>query len=146
MNAPILLGMRILLAAILYVFIGWALYILWKDLKSQQFRESSPAPPSVVLKELNPGTSGSYAFDIPEIVLGRDPKCALNVDDQTISARHAMLSYHHSQWWLKDLGSTNGTFLNHERIEDQQVITSGDILQFGRIEFEFRSQSPLQID
>ncbi len=85
-------------------------------------------------------TSETFIFEIPEIILGRDPTCTLNVDDQTISARHAKLSYHQSQWWVKDLGSTNGTFLNQERIEEQQVITSGDILQFGKIEYEIRIQ------
>ena len=140
MSAPIVLALRILLALILYGFLGWALYTLWKDLQSQKNRDSFPTPPKISLIKQSLETSETFIFEIPEIILGRDPTCTLNVDDQTISARHAKLSYHQSQWWVKDLGSTNGTFLNQERIEEQQVITSGDILQFGKIEYEIRIQ------
>lgn len=140
MSAPIVLALRILLALILYGFLGWALYTLWKDLQSQKNRDSFPTPPKISLIKQSLETSETFIFEIPEIILGRDPTCTLNVDDQTISARHAKLSYHQSQWWVKDLGSTNGTFLNQERIEEQQVITSGDILQFGNIEYEIRIQ------
>ena len=140
MSAPIVLALRILLALILYGFLGWALYTLWKDLQSQKNRDSFPTPPKISLIKQSLETSETFIFEIPEIILGRDPTCTLNVDDQTISARHAKLSYHQSQWWVKDLGSTNGTFLNQERIIEQQVITSGDILQFGKIEYEIRIQ------
>lgn len=140
MSAPIVLALRIFLALILYGFLGWALFTLWKDLQTQKDRRAFPLPPKISLINQSLETSETFIFEIPEIILGRDPTCTLNIDNQTISAYHAKLSYHQSQWWVKDLGSTNGTFLNQERIEEQQVITSGDILQFGKIEYEIRIQ------
>ena len=56
----------------------------------------------------------------------------MDYNQQTlISARHAHLTYHHNQWWLEDLASTNGTLLNDIRITTPTVITSGDELQCG---------------
>jgi pSer/pThr/pTyr-binding forkhead associated (FHA) protein len=51
--------------------------------------------------------------------------------DDTASARHAQLSYHHLQWWLEDLASTNGTILNDTPITMPTVITSGDEIRCG---------------
>ena len=48
-------------------------------------------------------------FTQPEITLGRDPGCDIPLIDDTVSTRHAQLTYHHNQWWLEDLSSTNGT-------------------------------------
>jgi pSer/pThr/pTyr-binding forkhead associated (FHA) protein len=46
---------------------------------------------------------------------------------------HARLSYQNNQWWIEDLNSTNGSFLNNERIDTSTVIVDGDILQCGDI-------------
>jgi pSer/pThr/pTyr-binding forkhead associated (FHA) protein len=43
------------------------------------------------------------------------------------------LTYHHGQWWLEDLSSTNGTFLNHLPISMSTVITSGDEIVCGNV-------------
>lgn len=70
-------------------------------------------------------------FSQAEISIGRDPGCDIPIFDETISARHAQLTYHHNQWWLEDLTSTNGTRLNAARITTPTVITSGDEIQCG---------------
>jgi pSer/pThr/pTyr-binding forkhead associated (FHA) protein len=44
-----------------------------------------------------------------------------------------MIEYELGQWWLKDLQSTNGTFLNGERVEEPIVITDGDQIHCGKI-------------
>jgi pSer/pThr/pTyr-binding forkhead associated (FHA) protein len=42
------------------------------------------------------------------------------------------LSYHHSQWWIQDLQSTNGTLLNDEKLKSATVIVSGDEIVCGQ--------------
>ncbi len=138
MSGPILLILRLLIAALLYAFLGWALYTIWRDLQQQsQALAARQAPPfSLVLKsDAVPGTEDTqpHSFAKTEIVLGRSPTCDLTLDDKTISARHARCAYHHGQWWLEDLGSTNGTFINGEVVETSVVITDGDALRLGSV-------------
>ena len=66
-----------------------------------------------------------------EVTIGRDPACECPVDDDAISARHARLTYHHNQWWLEDLDSTNGTLINREKLAIPTVVISGDEFRCG---------------
>jgi pSer/pThr/pTyr-binding forkhead associated (FHA) protein len=59
----------------------------------------------------------------------------LPLDDKTVSARHARLAYHHGQWWLEDLRSRNGTFLNTKAVHEPLVLATGDEVQFGSLKF-----------
>lgn len=136
MSAPILLGLRIILAITLYAFLGWGLYTLWIDLRRQsQVIITTRKAPELTLAQPSSGDPESfYRFQSPEIILGRDPASDCHLEDKTISAQHARLSYHHSHWWVEDLNSTNGTFLNHQPVNEPLVLTSGDTLRFGQVE------------
>jgi pSer/pThr/pTyr-binding forkhead associated (FHA) protein len=139
MSGPILLILRFLLAALLYAFVGWALYALWRDLQQQaELLAARQAPPLSLALEAETLPAGAAAlpqrsFAQTEIVLGRGAACDLSLDDKTVSARHARCTYHHGQWWLEDLGSTNGTFLNNELVETAVVITSGVEVRVGSV-------------
>ena len=74
----------------------------------------------------------SYPFSAAELVIGRDRTCDLVLDANTVSAEHARFSYHHQNWWIEDLGSRNGTFLNLERITTPSILVTGDELQIGQ--------------
>ena len=63
--------------------------------------------------------------------VGRDSRCAVVLEDPTVSARHARLEYRDGVWLVTDLGSTNGTFVNGRRVQ-QQTLRRGDAIQFGR--------------
>jgi hypothetical protein len=138
-SAIILLGLRILLAGLLYGFLGLAIYTLLRDLKQQGELLAARQPPPLTLTSLVKANAQSKHYIKPEIILGREPGCDFPLDDQTVSSKHARLSYHHQQWWLEDLTSTNGTFLNDEAVTAPVVITHGDELRLGhlwvRIEF-----------
>ena len=75
----------------------------------------------------------SYQFNTPEVSLGRVPASDCQLNDDTVSAKHAQLSYHHNNWWITDLGSKNGTYLNQDEVKEPHVITSGDKIQCGQI-------------
>jgi pSer/pThr/pTyr-binding forkhead associated (FHA) protein len=75
-----------------------------------------------------------HRFSTPEVMIGRDPACDVALDDPTVSNNHARLSYHHGQWWLEDLQSTNGTFLNGQAVSAAQVVTGGDVVRCGQVE------------
>jgi DNA-binding NtrC family response regulator len=75
----------------------------------------------------------AYAFDRPEIVIGRDPLCAVVLDDHAVSRHHARIFHKDGVFRITDLGSRNGTLLDGERLreavlEPLQELRIGDAL------------------
>ena len=136
MSGPIILILRLLLAASLYVFLGWAFVSLWRDIQQQgKLLASRIVPPiSLTIARGEPAPQVRH-FVQPEVTIGRDPACECPVDDEAISARHARLSFHHNQWWLEDLDSTNGTQLNQEKLTMPTVVISDDEFKCGDTRF-----------
>jgi pSer/pThr/pTyr-binding forkhead associated (FHA) protein len=133
MSGPIVLALRVLLAISLYAFLGWAFYSLWRDIKQQGILLAARQVPPITLMIYHPGLAPqSRHFTQAEVTIGRDPACECPLNDEAVSARHARLSYHHNQWWLEDLKSTNGVLLNHQKLDMATVITSEDELIFGK--------------
>ena len=132
MSGQIVLVLRLITACALYAFLGWTLYTLWQDVKKQGRTLANRRVPgiSLIIQRRGEVPAQKYFFQ-PEIIFGRDPGCDVFLDDDTVSTRHAQLTYHHNQWWLADLSSTNGTMLNSTMVNMPVVITSGDDIQCG---------------
>jgi pSer/pThr/pTyr-binding forkhead associated (FHA) protein len=127
MSGELVLALRLLTAFALYGFLGSALVLLWREVWNQSSSLASRRVPGISLTIQNGNTSPTNKyFTQPEIILGRDPGCDVPILDDTVSTRHAQLIFHHGQWWLEDLSSTNGTLLNTLQLSMPTVITSGD--------------------
>ena len=132
MSAPVVLVLRVLLAAALYGFLAISMLTLWRDIKVQGSNLAARKIPSLSLQiQREEQLSHQRFYNQPEILLGRDSRCDVSIIDETVSVRHARLSYHHGQWWLEDLGSTNGTRLNKERLTTPTVVIGGDQIECG---------------
>ncbi|MBC8331680.1 MAG: FHA domain-containing protein [Anaerolineae bacterium] len=130
MSGIILLGIRILAALALYSFLVWALWLLWRGL--QQHPEKIDTAMAILQIQIQIGEQEQrQQFHTSEITIGRAPTCECFINSKTVSTRHARLSFHHGQWWAEDLGSTNGTLLNQEKLLEPTVLMLGDILQCG---------------
>lgn len=140
MSAIVLLAVRILLAAILYGFLGLIVYTQLRELKQQGSLLAARQPPPLTLTNLAEVNALSQRYTRPVIIMGREKGCDFQLDDQAVSSQHAKLSFKQQQWWLEDLASTNGTFLNGEEVSAPVVITDGDEVRLGhkgvRIEFD----------
>lgn len=82
----------------------------------------------------------------PAAVVGRDAASDVRADDAHVSARHAELRYEQGLWWLRDLGSSNGTMLNGEPVRTIVAIHHGDVLQCGRVRFRFLSSTAVPFE
>jgi hypothetical protein len=79
----------------------------------------------------------------PASSLGRVAGNTIVVDDPHTSARHAELRFARGQWWLRDLGSSNGTLLNDEPVRAVVGVRPGDVIQCGRVRFRFVPSFPV---
>lgn len=132
MSATFVLVLRLLSGLSLYGFLAWALITIWRDLKTHAIDLAERKTPPIKLSLHEKGKSPKqHHFSKPEILIGRDSYCDISLSDDTVSVRHAYLSYHHGQWWVEDLESTNGTRLNNEDINIPTVVISGDKIECG---------------
>lgn len=135
-----LFALRVLSAAALMAILTALFWILWRDYRSTLARS-----------ELNRRAYGKLtslvAFDdvymplgdhhplMPITSMGRGPTNDIVIEDSFASSEHAIITLRDGQWWLEDRSSRNGTMLNGERIEGSIIITDGDIISIGRINF-----------
>jgi pSer/pThr/pTyr-binding forkhead associated (FHA) protein len=133
MTGEILLALRLLLGVSLFAFLGFVLWLLWNDLRTQaSILASRKIPPLSLLVQTEENPPQLKNFQVAEITIGRDPACECMLPDEAVSIHHARLSYHRMQWWLEDLESKNGTKLNKELLTVPTVVISGDQIQCAR--------------
>ena len=139
MIATVVLALRFALAIALYAFLGWALFTLLQELKQQGNKLSTQKKPSItIFVNIERKRESQKYFTQTEIMIGRDTHCDLSVMDEALSAHHARITHHHGQWWLEDLNSRNGTFLNREKLNTPAVIITGDQFKCGNTLFDIR--------
>lgn len=94
-----------------------------------------PAIPQWQLKAMTGTISGKmYLIDGTKII-GRDPGCDLVIAGSHVSRRHAELTIRSGKLWVKDLGSSNGSFVNGKR-NDETALKNGDEVKFDAMTFK----------
>jgi pilus assembly protein CpaF len=66
-----------------------------------------------------------------QLTVGRDSTNEIVINDAEISRRHARLTFQGGKYILEDLGSTNGTFVNGQRLAGPRVLKAGEVVSFG---------------
>ncbi len=102
---------------------------------------SQPAPPPrapVLAVTAGPLTGTTLPLSQSPLVIGRSPDSALVLDDTFSSSRHARLFPSENQWWIEDLDSTNGTFVNGRRISTPTLLQPGTPIVIGKTTMELR--------
>ena len=145
------LGLRLAIVFVLYLFLFWAVRAIWSDLKWAQGaprvrREAAPSAGAgaksarLTLLEGADGDMERLARPIQAVTtLGRSTDNTLVIDDEFVSLHHAAIRLQGEDWWIVDLGSTNGTWLNDRRVDKPAKVRSGDTLRFGRLRARFES-------
>ena len=98
-------------------------------------RSDQPARP-YKLKMIDPATSQIFPLG-EEVTIGRAPGCSVPLADDTyVSQLHARIYIRDGKPFVEDLGSTNGTFLNRDRLSKTMPLRRGDKLQIGQTVLE----------
>ena len=87
------------------------------------------------------------AFDLleNEAYIGRLPSCLINVQDDSISRLHARVYIDTDSWWVEDLRSRNGIFINGKQVY-QSILIEGDIITTGDVYFTLNHHQTDQIE
>lgn len=73
--------------------------------------------------------------------VGRHPSNDISLLLESVSRFHARLEDHDTGWFISDLKSSNGTFVNGERVTEARAVNSGDVITFGRADFRFSTHA-----
>lgn len=149
---------RIAYLAILWIFVLSAVSVIRSDMFGARMPEPARAPARakqpkakpakprrgvpthvLVVEGANAGERAELA-DAP-IVIGRGSDAAIRLDDDYVSTRHARIAASASepgQWFVEDLGSTNGTYIGSVRITQPTTLTLGTQVRIGKTILELR--------
>lgn len=97
----------------------------------------SRAPRTVVVTDERGGKPQTYRLD-GAMQIGRADACEVQLADTYASSHHAKLYSRDGAWFVEDLGSTNGTYLNQRRLTAPAEVQAGDHVKIGRTVLELR--------
>lgn len=78
-----------------------------------------------------PTPGATYSLEGDQLVIGRDSSSGIAINDAEVSRKHARLNFQGGKYVIEDLGSTNGTFVNGQRLTSSVVLKSGDVVSLG---------------
>jgi predicted component of type VI protein secretion system len=78
-----------------------------------------------------PTPGATFALEGDQLTIGRDSSSGVAINDAEISRKHARLTFQGGKYVIEDLGSTNGTFVNGQRLVSAVVLKTGDVVSFG---------------
>lgn len=146
---------RIAYLAILWIFVLSAISVIRSDMfgarmpspaNAPQPRpgKAKPAPkpkrgtPTHVAVVQGPNSGITADLAAAPVLIGRGNDAAIKLDDDYVSTRHARIVSSNEQWFVEDLGSTNGTYLGNQRITQPVPIGLGTQVRIGKTIVELR--------
>lgn len=85
---------------------------------------------------MNGSVLGNYFLEKERFTFGRKPTCDIHINDQGVSKEHAVILTLGNDQILEDLGSTNGTLVNGEKVQ-RHILQNGDVIEVGRYKLRF---------
>jgi hypothetical protein len=156
-NQNLLRVLEVFLVALVWLFFFRVIRAVWVEVRPPKARLATPdvqvgLPQAPLRRErskgrrkrgtlrltvVEPEAQRGESFELAdELTVGRAPGCGVRVEDAYTSNIHARLYRRDGSLWLEDLGSTNGTWVNGERVDGSTRLSRGDVLQVGATVFE----------
>jgi hypothetical protein len=147
---PLLTLLKWCLLALLYLFFFRVLQATWAEVRAPRSADKGARRRSKGrrgrrasvrrLLVVEPVDLAGRTFDLggAEMTVGRAAGCQITLDDTFVSQLHARLTPRDGVVYVEDMGSTNGTYLNRQRVSGSVAATAGDHLQVGSTVMEFQ--------
>ena len=124
---------------IIYLFIFSIIRLIYLDIGNMNYDDTDN---SAYLKLINkmedlPYKISEYYTIDEKLTFGRNQSNDIYIKDPFVSKRHFQIIEDEGDYYLEDLDSANGTYLNQEKIEDVVKLRNGDIIKISNIEFLF---------
>ncbi len=149
---------RIAYLAILWIFVLAAISVIRSDMFGARVPEAERAgrgagvpkapkqkpprkgrgSPSHVAVTQGSNAGATAGLEKAPILIGRGNDAAIRLDDDYVSTRHARIAASGDQWFVEDLGSTNGTYIGSVRITQPTTITLGTQVRIGKTILELK--------
>jgi hypothetical protein len=149
MDDPIAVLLKFAFIAVLYLFLLWVVRSALKDLsrpaaahqrtgeaaRGERVRE---AERPVLVVEGGGGLRAGAAFVLDgSTTIGRSAETDIQIEDAFASSRHARIYERDGYLYIEDMGSTNGTYLNGQRVRSTEVLRADDRIRIGETEFRY---------
>ncbi len=127
---------------IIYLFIYAIIRMIFLDIRAMNRKKSGGLAEAYLKlinlrRDLDFVMDESYELDEDEVI-GRGNKCTIRLPDRYLSVKHCRIYKSDGSYYIEDLGSTNGTFLNGDELTDEAVeLMDGDKISIGRLNFIF---------
>lgn len=153
---PIAVALKFGFLALLYLFLLWVARSALRELR----KSGAPAPQETGLHPVEGagreaatdawlvvmrggGLDAGERFDLfGGLSIGRSPDADVRIEDRFASQLHARVYSRKNSYYVEDLGSTNGTFLNGQQMNGQAKLSDLDQIRIGDTEFRFELEVP----
>jgi hypothetical protein len=126
--------LRLGFVLLIYVFLFIVARALWRDLRAGVAGAGQPLGRLVVIGSPEGRPAAGTALQLDAVnSIGRDVNNSIVIDDSFVSSEHAVLTFRGRAWYVEDRGSTNGTWLNGQRVDGLVPLGYGDELQVGQV-------------
>ncbi|MGD0082316.1 MAG: FHA domain-containing protein [Acidimicrobiales bacterium] len=134
--------LRYFLLGTLWLFFLYASRMVFVEIRRSRSERVATPPPTPLgadrtvplrLRVVDPPQRRGRVFELgEEVTVGRSPGCAVSLEDDTFTSQvHARVFRRNGELWLEDLGSTNGTWLNNEKVTGLERLQRGDRVKVG---------------
>ena len=125
--------LRVLFLLLLYAFLFVVVRVLLRDLRAASSGRGALGRLVVLASPRGEPPPGSSFLLDAIATLGRDVNNTIVIDDPFVSGEHAVLTFRGRSWYVEDLASTNGTFVNGVPVEPVTALGFGDEIQLGEV-------------
>ncbi len=142
----IILGLRLVFVLMLYAFLFQIVLVIVRDLPKGSAREGNSDLDIAYLVVVDGGPEtiipGQHFNLDPVTSIGRSPSNTITLPtDSFVSSEHSLLTLRDNQWWLEDLGSTNGTYVNRRLVSSPTRVNFGDVIEIGKTRMKLVKQN-----